>query len=352
MRYLERQAKRTVEGFNITNENYQKALDLLCERFGNTQVIITTHMNELLKIKYLKSDKDVTSLRQLYDTLEVHIRSLLSLNIDSQSYGTLISPVVMKRLPHSAKLIISRNLKDKGWDLTELLLNIKNELYARQTYKNSQVEKDPELPFSATALHATQKSNHSNLSCAFCKENYFSDKCPKVTDIATRRKYFRDSGRCSMCLRSGHTISECTSTKTCYYSIERHNSALCVKREKGISTNLSVKENTSILLQTAVVRLTNKINSKSVNICVLFDSGLQKSYLTQRIVDCLELQKIASESINVSVFGQSNFISKNVNIFSFCMSGVSENQKYREKIPINTYAVLMLYICCIDLQSI
>ena len=45
MGYLEGQAKRKVEEFNITNENHQKVLDLLCERFGNTQVIITTHMN-------------------------------------------------------------------------------------------------------------------------------------------------------------------------------------------------------------------------------------------------------------------------------------------------------------------
>ena len=72
--YLEGQAKRTVEGFNITNENYQKPLDLLYKRFGNTQVIITTHMNELLKIKYVKSDKVVAGLRQLYDRLEVHVR--------------------------------------------------------------------------------------------------------------------------------------------------------------------------------------------------------------------------------------------------------------------------------------
>ena len=90
----------------------------------------------------------------------------------------------------------------------------------------------------------------------------------------------------------------------------QHNSALCVKRDKGVSTNLSVKENTSISLQTAV-RLTNKNNSKSVVLCkvrVLFDSGSQKSYVTQRIVESLELQKIASESINVSVFGESNSI--------------------------------------------
>ena len=97
MGYFEGQAKRTVEGFNITNANYQKALDLLCERFENTQVIITTHMNELLKIKYVKSDKDVAGLRQFYDTLEVHVRSLLSLNVDSQSYGTLLSPIIMER---------------------------------------------------------------------------------------------------------------------------------------------------------------------------------------------------------------------------------------------------------------
>ena len=142
--YLEGQAKRTVEGFTITNENYEKALDLLCERSGNTQVIITTHMNELLKIKYVKSDKDMAGLRQLYDTLEVHVRSLLSRNVDSQSYGTLLSPIIMERLPHSVKLIISRNLKDSGWDLTELLLTIKNELYARETCENSKVEKEPE----------------------------------------------------------------------------------------------------------------------------------------------------------------------------------------------------------------
>ena len=59
-------------------------------------------------------------------------------------------------------------------------------------------------------------------------------------------------------------------------------------------------------------------------------------------MDCLEIQKIASESINVSVFGQLNSISKIVNIFSFCMSDVSENQKYREKIPINANAVPLI----------
>ena len=127
MGYLERQAKRTEEGFNTTNENYQKALDLS------------------LQLGYVKTDKNVAGLRQLYDTLEVHIRSLLSL-------------IIMERLPHSVKLVISRSLKDKGWNLTELLLTIKNELYAREACENSKVEKKPEIFRGSTSFKSKIKS--------------------------------------------------------------------------------------------------------------------------------------------------------------------------------------------------
>ena len=66
---------------------------MLCKRLGKTQVIITSQMNKLLKTKYVKLDKDVAGLRQLYDTLEVHVRLLPSVDFDSKSYGTLISPL-------------------------------------------------------------------------------------------------------------------------------------------------------------------------------------------------------------------------------------------------------------------
>lgn len=48
-----------------------------------------------------------------------------------------------------------------------------------------------------------------------------------------------------------------------------------LKRKKEISESLSVKEN--ILLQFAMVHLTNNNNLKSVNVRVLFDSGSEKS---------------------------------------------------------------------------
>ena len=78
-------------------------MDLLCERFGNTQVIITTHMNETLKIKHVKSEKDMAGLRQLYDTLEVHVRSLLSFSVDSQYYRMLLSSIIIEQIDSFGK---------------------------------------------------------------------------------------------------------------------------------------------------------------------------------------------------------------------------------------------------------
>ena len=119
--YLEKNALHTISGMPKTNANYKKALELLRNRFGNLQKIISTHMNELLKLKRIASDRDVKAIRLFYDDIESHVRSLDRLGINSQEYGALLVPFIIERLPHQLKLIIGRNIKDKIWDLTKIL---------------------------------------------------------------------------------------------------------------------------------------------------------------------------------------------------------------------------------------
>ena len=131
--YLEKDALHTISGMPKTNANYKKALELLRNRFGNLQKIISTHMNELLKLKRIASDRDVKAIQLFYDDIESHVRSLDRLGINSQEYGALLVPVIIeRRLPHQLKLIIGRNIKDKIWDLTKILSVINEELIARE----------------------------------------------------------------------------------------------------------------------------------------------------------------------------------------------------------------------------
>ena len=70
---LEGVAARAIQGFAITKDNYTAAVELLRERFGKTQMIITAHMDEILKIP-ASSEGRLGSLRYVYDKISVHVR--------------------------------------------------------------------------------------------------------------------------------------------------------------------------------------------------------------------------------------------------------------------------------------
>ena len=90
-------------------------------------------MNELLKSKKITSDKDLTGFRKFFDNIESHVCSLQCLGIESKSYGYLLAPIILERLPHQLQLIITRNLKSKIWDLDKILLLINEELRALES---------------------------------------------------------------------------------------------------------------------------------------------------------------------------------------------------------------------------
>ena len=77
--------------------------------FGNPQVIISTHMNVLLKLPKLNNES-VSRLSSFYNTIESHIRSLLTMDINPSHYGPLLIPVILERLPDAIKLLITWKL--------------------------------------------------------------------------------------------------------------------------------------------------------------------------------------------------------------------------------------------------
>ena len=54
---LEGQAARAIQGLTLSESNYQAAVEILHERFGKTQQIISSHMDELLKLPTCAWDK-------------------------------------------------------------------------------------------------------------------------------------------------------------------------------------------------------------------------------------------------------------------------------------------------------
>ena len=69
---LEGAAAKAIQGLTLSDANYDSAIDLLKERFGKPQAIITAHMEELLKIPSSTSDCS-HSLRSVCDKIIIHV---------------------------------------------------------------------------------------------------------------------------------------------------------------------------------------------------------------------------------------------------------------------------------------
>ena len=93
---LKNEALHSITGFQLTNSNYEQAVTLLKDRFGQPHKVINAHMQALLDIK--RPNRQLDNLQKFYDTLETHIRGLSSLGKAQESYGELFIPIILGKL--------------------------------------------------------------------------------------------------------------------------------------------------------------------------------------------------------------------------------------------------------------
>ena len=69
----------TIRGLTLSSENYARAVDILHERYGNKQTLISSQMDNLVKLPRLASMIDIPNLQKLLNSLEMSIRNLTDL---------------------------------------------------------------------------------------------------------------------------------------------------------------------------------------------------------------------------------------------------------------------------------
>ena len=182
-------AARCIEGLSVTADNYGDAIELLQEHFGKKQHVISAHMDELIKIT---SNDKPSSLRYLFDKINVHVRGLATLGIGLEQYSSILIPIVMSKLPSEVKLRIGRETKEEVWKLDDLLSIIKNEVEAREASEGVKVNhgKLPthQLKFHGHMHHTASSLYASNgkVQCVYCNGDHYSASCEKVHELKER----------------------------------------------------------------------------------------------------------------------------------------------------------------------
>ena len=107
---MEDRALKSIEGLELTNENYETAITLLQERSGKKQMVLDAHYTHLMDLA--QASNNTGSLRATYDAVEKHLRSLQSLGEDDIHHRQIIS-IIRTKLP---TVVISRLEKQKDPD--------------------------------------------------------------------------------------------------------------------------------------------------------------------------------------------------------------------------------------------
>ena len=324
--HLEGEAARAVAGFPLTSVNYQQSLDVLRDRFGHQQRVVNAHMHALMNLPH--ANNTLTSLRAFHDAIENHVRGLSALGQSTESYGALLVPMVLGKLPADVRRNLAREHDNLEWTLDQLRESIVKEIRVIEAGalvhppKPDGYHSSP--PLTASLVAGTSRPDTRRSKCAFCKGTHSAAQCTAVLDQPKRIEIVKREKLCFNCL-GHHRVSQCQSKGRCKHCKERHHTSLCRRThtpqpadsnptfqeqppsetsQNLVNTALSHHKSAKVcFLKTAVTTVKSGNNSTQVN--VLLDEGAQRSFITEDLANCLNLLPERRECVAIAAFGAS-----------------------------------------------
>ena len=200
---------------------------------------------------------------------------------------------------------------------------------------------------STTSALFTSEKRKSLVSCTYCKQAHPLYTCQVFKTPQIRKDFLRKDGRCFVCLRKGHLAKACHSTAKCLDCSGRHHLSICEKpkskefinldanskpfvpKEKESQTSIASETTTAthigisttdktVLLQTAVASISRPdMPTETIKARMILDSGSQRSYVSRRLKNALNLPVINSERLEIKTFGSLNTVTREMENVQF-----------------------------------
>lgn len=300
--------------------NYKQCIEEIKKRYAKEELLIQIYVRELLALILIKTELDLTTL---YDKMNAQLRALESLGVTKEKYSAFILPMVESALPQDILKVWERNTSHTNSmedELNNLLSFLQREVESDQRIilsKNTfmSIHKDKEESgspvASASSLFTVNNKEDKKFSCIWCdKSNHNSTECYKIykMTLEQRKQHLKNKKVCSICFKTGHFFKTCKAFVKCFICQKRHQTILCPeqktseeKTSKVTSTNASSASQGSTMLQTVVVEVEHK--GKKIPVRALYDSGSQRTYIKQDVVDKLGMSPDNTEILSHSLFG-------------------------------------------------
>lgn len=271
MKALKGDAAQVVAGFLPTDDNYEAAWKTLKDRYDNSRLIVSSHLNIFLGMESLQKETN-SGLRRMIDITNETTRSLGAMKRPVEHWDDILVHILVSKLPKAT--IIHWEMEQKGTSLPKLIDLLQflegrargldhmgataNEKAGTGSSSGQPMKKSTSAPQTHTSTGTTPRLKRSNLpqsdqgKCHYCSGDHYIGKCPILEAIKPEDRFdkVKDSNLCYNCLTPGHSTKMCKSKYRCANCGGQHHTILCRTRtapqakakaeaSSGTSTNTS-----------------------------------------------------------------------------------------------------------------
>lgn len=239
---LKDEALRKVQVLSITDDNYQRAWDLLQKAYEDARTLISRHLSLLLRLPV--QDKETsTGLIALADESQQHLQSLNSLGVEvnDEILVTLLEEKLHKNTLDKWEETLKKGVFPKLEELTEFIYRTAARISKR---KIDQVSGDVNKHNTFKKRKFDNKQQvflTTSNKCPLCSESHFLFRCSRFLNLSVneRIKIVKDASLCNNCLRP-HSAKDCK-FGNCKKCNKRHNTLLHILKSQNQNENKFIK---------------------------------------------------------------------------------------------------------------
>ncbi|XP_036345196.1 uncharacterized protein LOC118754428 [Rhagoletis pomonella] len=225
-------ALETVQAFQVTSENYQKAIDRLNARFDNPTLTILETIAALFKLQPVNKP-DGHQLRSLLDKATAMYSSLSSQGSGSTIAQAMLIYIVMEKCDQQTRNKWNEALNLNSlptWEQCSQVLE-RHCQFLQSSVTTMHLKSEPARLLSNANQGQRLQSTFaiSKAHCALCSnsEHKLAERSQfKGMSTNNRFDFIKKCGLCTNCLGTGHRMSQCPSKHRCRSCSRSHHTLL------------------------------------------------------------------------------------------------------------------------------
>lgn len=351
-----------IKSLPMTAANYLIAWQTLVKRYHNSRLLISLHVNNILDLPSVNS-LSVKTIRHFLSSYNENKLALEALGHNLANESLILTTHLLRKFCPEIrnKFEHARNCSETVPNLDEFInyldkecqrLEVANLAYVAQPYPSEDKFVVKNNPSQSSNRHKPNKvgvsmfiSSHTQM-CSYCSSSsHVIYRCDNFKSLSTydRLAFIKEKQLCQNCFGT-HKLSDCNSKHNCNMCGKRHHSMLhhsqplhSAKMSKNTSlgpppvsiqkpadnverstrqpstpfVGMSCNQNTTVLLSTAVVKISSHSGDYTVARAVL-DSASQTTFITEKIASLLKLSRSNEKAYLINGISSSQVKTKGV----------------------------------------